>query len=1323
MLPFLSVCMIVKNEDKVLKRCLNSIEGIADEIIIVDTGSVDNTKKIALRYSDKVYDYNWENDFSKARNFAATKANGKWILAIDADEFVDRESFKAFKENLKSRTTKENILLVQIVNFVGENGGGTSFNFHERIYKNNGRINYYRNIHELLRHDNKMEVRGESELQIFHSGYLSNTVRGKGKSERNLRLLNAIKEKEGIDYYFLGNEYYAKRDFERAIVNYKKGYQLKENINVEWVPRLLVRLINSLLYLDRISESIIVAQTSADLYPGLVDFNYLIAKINMANGKELEAINILENIIQKKDVLISYSSSDFAEYLPHKHLGSLYEKIDNSQLAVHHYSKALSLNDFDDYVWMRLIYLISEHSTMKDLNDFINDNCVDRNSMNTIRLLKILLKVPNFKVQNLSTFYLNDPNLTKIQNEALTLKNLLINGKDSEVITKIYDMSFNQFASVLGSGLFNIEDLILLILETNEKKLKEIIAHLEASESITNLLNFLFDIENKRLSAFEERLFISIYKLANVLHRKKIVNILDNKKNTLPLNFKIKIDEETVFFLKGIKKSGKDALVSSDDMKGKVEKLINKGHFDKAKMLIRKYKEQFHGDAETVSMESIIAITERDYEYAEQILVKGLEYEDNLDLMYNLGYLFERTGDIDKAFIYYNRALIRCEKGKLQEEIREAINNVILKRPDLDQKKVLLVAYAFPPIGGPGVQRTLKFAKYLRDNGWSPIVLTVGNTAWDLKDTSLLHEIDESIDVIRVDDIKPHDIDNHVIKQVMTMYKELINDDDLFKEYIQTINNQGNLNELLFIPEYQSVWANKVINNIQSYLNIEEIDLVYTSADPNADNFIGYYLKKIYNKPWVADFRDAWTQNPYTDYVKEGIKYKIECCMERNLVRFADRLVTVSEVISADFINNLGLDKNNVETITNGYDEYDFKNIATDKEEHDFFTITHNGLFYQKRSPVTFLKAIKSIIDNRLIPVNKIKVYFTRKDNWVEYVKQLGLDEVVEFTGYMNHSDSLELAIKSDLLLLIVGAGEENKGIYPGKIFEYLRLRKPMLALSPKGSVVENLVGKLDRGRNIHFDDIQEIENYIVNQFNNWKTNKTTFLNLSDDIENFERKKLTTKLSEVFNDVLEKGVQLSNFNEKDHIYYDAMYKTGGWNKTYFKHYSEIHYYEVWKKALAIINDIKKPTIIDIGCGPGQFANLLLDNDVHRYLGFDFSEEAIAIAKEVNSNYKELFTVDNAYTSRVLSGNYNTVVLFEVLEHINDDLKIISKVKSNSNVLLSVPNFYSESHVRWFSSEMEVRERYENLIEIKEIQSFSLNESNKIFLLHGIKKKF
>ncbi|MFP3886606.1 methyltransferase domain-containing protein [Priestia filamentosa] len=191
--------------------------------------------------------------------------------------------------------------------------------------------------------------------------------------------------------------------------------------------------------------------------------------------------------------------------------------------------------------------------------------------------------------------------------------------------------------------------------------------------------------------------------------------------------------------------------------------------------------------------------------------------------------------------------------------------------------------------------------------------------------------------------------------------------------------------------------------------------------------------------------------------------------------------------------------------------------------------------------------------------------------------------------------------------------------------------------------------------------------------------------------------------------------------DKDSLFYDDVYKQGGHNQMYHKHYKQSIYYPIWTKTIDLLDETANAEIIDIGCGVGQFANLLFDHGFLQYKGLDFSTEAIAVAKEVNPTFEEKFVVDNAYTTNVFSEPYNVVILFEVLEHLAGDIEVIDKIRTGTNVLLSVPNFDSVSHVRYFKSEQEIRERYSKLLDIKNIHTFKISAQNKIFLCECMKK--
>jgi 2-polyprenyl-3-methyl-5-hydroxy-6-metoxy-1,4-benzoquinol methylase len=191
-----------------------------------------------------------------------------------------------------------------------------------------------------------------------------------------------------------------------------------------------------------------------------------------------------------------------------------------------------------------------------------------------------------------------------------------------------------------------------------------------------------------------------------------------------------------------------------------------------------------------------------------------------------------------------------------------------------------------------------------------------------------------------------------------------------------------------------------------------------------------------------------------------------------------------------------------------------------------------------------------------------------------------------------------------------------------------------------------------------------------------------------------------------------------NKAEKNKDFYDEVYKKGG---MYAKHYQASPYYKIWKKSIDLLKEIKNPDILEIGCGVGQFANMLFDQGFKDYKGFDYSDEAIKLAQQTNPQEREKFHVDSAYTSTIFRENYNTVIIFEVLEHLKEDMLVLNKIKSGVNVIFSVPNFDSASHVRYFKDKNEIVQRYNEIVEIQDVYGYPISSRNVIYLGYGRKK--
>ncbi|MGO4733178.1 methyltransferase domain-containing protein [Paenibacillus sp. 2KB_22] len=764
--------------------------------------------------------------------------------------------------------------------------------------------------------------------------------------------------------------------------------------------------------------------------------------------------------------------------------------------------------------------------------------------------------------------------------------------------------------------------------------------------------------------------------------------------------------------------------------KTNIEELISTGYLLEAKSYIEEYELLQKNDHDLFSIKGIIAIHEGDLSQAKLFFEEGLKQKPyDVHLIYNLAYVYELQDKYISAYREYKKL-----KDLASDEILQSAESKLLELESISsvkeyttRKKVLIIAYIFPPIGGSGVQRTLKFVKYLRGFGWEPVVLTVGETQSNLMDYSLGEEIPSEIEIIRISE--QVEVDINFINRLVGIYQIVVNNQEIMTKYVGALNSNPQLiNKYGLLPDPAIVFVKEAFDQIGDLVDFKEIDLIYSTSGPYSDHILGYLLKIEYEKKWVVDFRDEWTNNPYIEYNQDDLIYTIFREMEKNILQSSDRVLSITSHAKSNYVNDFRINEQKIITITNGYDEEDFENLYNEKlnvDSNKKFTIMHNGLLYMIRTPETFLKAVANLLEKGLIPEDRIEILFTQTDDdnkWQEISNEMGLEDNVKFLGYLDHHTSLIQANNCDLLLLIVGPGERNKSIHTGKVFEYLRLGKRILALSPEGSLVEELINDTQRGLNCDFNDIQKMEDYILQMYKQWEAGAYTDLEVTGKIEMYQRKQLTKNLSEVFNEIVSlpaktQSIQLKEMNSE---FYDRVFESGGWNETYYKHYTEIHYYEIWKKAVEIIKSQEDPMVFEIGCGPGQFANLLFDNQITGYIGMDFSSEAIKHAKIRNDKLRSLFYVDDVYKTELFELGYNVAILFEILEHLDGDLEVLSRLKLGTNILFSVPNFYSEGHVRWFKSKMEVAKRYNVLVDIQDINVFDVGGNNKIFLVHAVK---
>jgi len=426
-------------------------------------------------------------------------------------------------------------------------------------------------------------------------------------------------------------------------------------------------------------------------------------------------------------------------------------------------------------------------------------------------------------------------------------------------------------------------------------------------------------------------------------------------------------------------------------------------------------------------------------------------------------------------------------------------------------KKVLMIAYSFPPTGGPGVQRTSKFVKYLRSYGWEPVILTRDDTNIPLKDESLIKDIPADVSVIRT---KAWDL---------SAYPGIIG---LAGKFI---------NRKILIPDSERLWEIFSRKTAEDIIRTDNIDLIYTTSLPYSSHLMALHLKKKFpDIPWVADFRDEWTNNPYIlDNPYNPIRMNIERKMEHKVLQTADYLITNTPVMLRNFISNnpgMGLDKK-FYVISNGYDPDDFMYLfdhmakngepatANDTRVAHKFTITYTGAFYGRRKPDIFFQAVGDLVKEGKIDKNKIHIKLMgsfKKEQIQKLINLHNLNGVVEIFPYVPHEECLKHMISSDCLLLIEGAGPGAEAFYTGKIFEYMVAGRPILAIIPANGAAAMLIRETSTGLISDCTDLIGTKDNIEVLYNAWLKGENIYFPNKEEIKKYERKALTAKLVEVF---------------------------------------------------------------------------------------------------------------------------------------------------------------------------------------------------------------
>jgi glycosyltransferase involved in cell wall biosynthesis len=412
MKPFLSLCMIVRNEADLLERCLQSAVSIVDEIIIVDTGSTDTSKNIAAQYTANIYDLEWTQDFAAARNASIAKASGDWILVLDADEYLDSADGSSIKSFLHNYNSKEPLgVIVPIYNFVGSaNSGKISQSKAIRLFTRNPDLTFVRPIHEQLQSVTGSLIELEYDFPIYHTGYTKETIEYKQKTKRNKAIFKQMSERGQLtpyDSFSLGNEYYAQDLYEAALSCYSEADQPSEH-NKTWLPLCIGSRVSCLMNLHRYTEAYQQIQLAISKWSYVCDFYWLEGFLLAQIGMDTEAIRSLETCIQMADKRSEHPtfliSPNYGSTLPLQQLSVLHLRRFDTQQAVSCLTKLCYTNPNHQNVLLQLLKLVSKSEEPNRVEAFINSLYPDPEPYQQQMILEVCIKIGN---KPLSELYKN----------------------------------------------------------------------------------------------------------------------------------------------------------------------------------------------------------------------------------------------------------------------------------------------------------------------------------------------------------------------------------------------------------------------------------------------------------------------------------------------------------------------------------------------------------------------------------------------------------------------------------------------------------------------------------------------------------------------------------------------------------------------------------------------------------------------------------------------------------------------------------------------------------------------------------------------------
>ena len=431
-----------------------------------------------------------------------------------------------------------------------------------------------------------------------------------------------------------------------------------------------------------------------------------------------------------------------------------------------------------------------------------------------------------------------------------------------------------------------------------------------------------------------------------------------------------------------------------------------------------------------------------------------------------------------------------------------------------NRKTVLIITYYWPPSGGAGVQRWLKTVKYLREYGWEPIVYTPENPEAPAIDNSLLKDIPEGVKVLKQPIWEPY-----------SFYKKFLGlkkDEKINAGFLTEKKKPGLAEKIavwsrgnLFIPDARKYWVKPSVEYLAKYLRSHPIDAVVSTGPPHSMHLIALGLKEKSGIPWLADFRDPWTNIDFYDklMLTKGADAKHRE-LEKAVLKNADVVTSIGRQMADEFLQ---LGAKRVDVVANGFDETDFSfsNVTLDTS----FSISHIGSINKDRNSETFWSAVKELCNEVPQFKENLKIKLVGKTDHavLESLEKHNLQQYLEKTEYLPHDEVVKKSMSTQVLLLLLNNTPNAKGIMTGKFYEYLAAKRPIICIGPEDGEAAKTLEETAAGKVVGFEDKQKMKSILKEYFEKYQQNNLKVESAS--IENYSRRKLTSRFAELLDEI------------------------------------------------------------------------------------------------------------------------------------------------------------------------------------------------------------